>query len=475
MTFNRARKSGGLRPSLGDAGAITLERTRPSDLLRGDRGGVFRGVRARDARARMLAGARLSDSRIVYTWRPKGAQAIPLSMSYSRGSVAQVQTKQTATSNLVYQEVPDNLVRLKGLRLVNHADGVDYGFGALGYQWTDVGTDELKIAGGGYFWEVSSTNQMNTVNPTSGLWAKIGTTATGGTTGSHGLAEYTLDAGTSTGTHYIAHNLSTGVSGARWVRAKQGTGRYLGLKLGASSTSDFLVADLQTGAITQVGGGLTSSFIIDDEDGWYIVGGVQPNPEGNFRIGFSDSATPGTNEPSFTGSNETIFISHIQAEPNNFPTSPIVTAGSVLSRSADSLTGANWLSSSPYSVYVDKTAPNLITAESQTFQFGSGASNSLSYDNSGNITLSIDDNLQLDPSGGVSALERDKFFLRYAENDSALAVSGKATVTDASVSLNSNARGNLLVGVGGPSSVIHEIEIYHTAEENSFLEARVGN
>lgn len=57
MTFNRARKLGGLSPGLSDAGAIQLERTRGADLYRGDQGGLFRGVRARNARARMLDGA----------------------------------------------------------------------------------------------------------------------------------------------------------------------------------------------------------------------------------------------------------------------------------------------------------------------------------------------------------------------------------------------------------------------------------
>lgn len=56
MPFSRARRPlDRLRRGLIDSGAFTLERTRDSDLYRGE-SGTYRGLRARRGREVMLAG-----------------------------------------------------------------------------------------------------------------------------------------------------------------------------------------------------------------------------------------------------------------------------------------------------------------------------------------------------------------------------------------------------------------------------------
>ena len=120
-------------------------------------------------------------------------------------------------------------------------------------------------------------------------------------------------------------------------------------------------------------------------------------------------------------------------------------------------------------MFVDQTQPDVLSSENRILRLDTGV-NDLETDASGNITLTADTGLSLAPSGAITAGDRDKMALRYAANDGALAVEGKTTVTDTSVTVNANAEGDLGIGGAGVAK-IHKIAAYDVALADAQLEA----
>lgn len=475
MTFNRARHIRPLRPSLSANAVIELERKSGAALYRADVDSTIRGVRARDGRARMLAGAVIdSFPPAAYSWLPRLAQAIPASVSFSRASIALVRTRQTAAANLVYEQVPSELIRFQGLRLINHSDGFDYGFGALGYEWTNLGTDSSVLTGGFALREPGTTNQIPTNDLTDAAWNRSNVDLpTDNGVNSIGLQEYSVGAGTATGAHRLRAVPAATAAGSAFVTAKAGTGRYVTLQRG-TVTSRYACFDLVAGTVTEEGT-ITNSFMFPRGDGYYKCGVEDTNAGARLDIHFSDTGTPGTAAPSFTAADETILFCHEQYEDNDFPTSPVVTAGAAAARDVEVLDLTDWIAAAPYSVYLDYYSPEYLDANNRIARLGSTGTNFLKSNASGTVDIAASTGLAITLAGTVTADARNKFALRYAANDAALARDGVATGTDSSVTVDASAEGDLQFAGTFNIQRIAEVASYDLGLTDAQLESKVGN
>jgi hypothetical protein len=218
------------------------------------------------------------------------------------------------------------------------------------------------ITGGGYLPEPAATNQLTTVDFTDAAWLKTNTTITDNGINDLGLNEFEVDAGTNAGIHSVFEIVTTNGAGSAYFILKAGTTNFAAVRRGGTANSDYAVFNLSTGAVTEEGGGITSSFMIDLGNGWYKCGVITADTGGDTQLTIVDSATPGTAEDSFTGANETILCCHAQYETTDFPTSPIITSGSVASRNKDSLVDSTTSTGAEYTIFGKFMIANVIDA-----------------------------------------------------------------------------------------------------------------
>lgn len=328
------------------------------------------------------------------------------------------------------------------------------------------------ITGGGYLKEPSTTNQMVQSSVGDAAWTKTGLTPTDNGVNDAGLEETELNAGTGTSSHVASDDAASGSAGCGYFRVKAGTADYVTVMRGSDPATDYAAFDIVNGVSSEDGSGIDDSFIIDEGNGWYKLGVITSDTDATLEIAISNSAMPGVHAPSFTGVSETVLVDHAQYDSNDFPTSPIVTSGSTVTRNTDVLAGTAWIAAAPYSVFIDQTAPQVFGSDNRILRLDTGA-NGLKTDGSGNITLTAASGLSLAPSGAISTGDRDKIAFRYAANDGAMAVEGKTTVTDSSVTVNGNSEGNLNIDGAGVIKV-HKLEAYDSGLTDTQLETLVA-
>jgi len=332
------------------------------------------------------------------------------------------------------------------------------------------------ITGGGFLSEPAVTNQFTTVDVSDAAWVKTNLTVTDNGINDLGLTEYELDAGTSTGDHNAFENVSSGTgAGCMYAIAKAGTGDFLIVRRGGGTTDDYACFNVSTGAITEEGAGIDDAFIIDLGNGWYLCVVITSDTSGNCHLAISDSGTPGTSIPSFTGANETILVCHVQYETNDFPTSPIITSGSTVTRNADrlSLTAATVGSdSAPFSIFADQTTPAVQAA-------ALGSDDNAIVGLNGNDRLAVATGAMGATGSGLGATVsstfgpslRHKIAARFDTNDVAVAIEDETTATDSSYTVST---GDLDVGHAGTGrehrGLIHKFDVYDAALANGQLE-----
>ena len=246
------------------------------------------------------------------------------------------------------------------------------------------------ITGGGYLPEPAATNQMSFNDLTT--WdiggGAGGCNVTNDGINSLGLEQYTLDADTTTGQHRIFQSAAApAVAGSAYIIAKNGTGRYVILRRGASAIADYAVFDLQTGTVEE-DAGIDEALITDVGDGWYKCELNTSDTNAVVHISLSDTATPGTGRPSFTGANETILVCHVQYESTIFSTSPIITSGSTVTRVAGVLDTGSVIASA-FGALLDVTLPSVIASGATISLIGPDATaeDIIRVDASGNVIM----------------------------------------------------------------------------------------
>lgn len=332
--------------------------------------------------------------------------------------------------------------------------------------------DGLALTGGGYLSQPQVTNQMVRSDVNNAAWTKTGLTPTSDGINSHGLQQTTLDAGTGTSAHFLTDDAATGSAGCGWFLAKAGTAQFVTVFRGGDATTDYAAFDLTNGTVTEEGAGIDKAFIEDEEDGWYKIGVTTSDADATLELAISDSGTPGTHAPSFTGSNETLLVCHAQYTATRRPTSPIVTSGSAVTRSQDLLTYSGVTSAEPYTASMDSTFPVLVGSSSSEitplFQFASSSDRVAVYDNGSNTTFDLIDasaslaaTLNLPTANYTIPEDRYVVFARMQEDNALLSVQGEALVED--LVTGPVAAGDMGIGYAGSaghSGIIHKVEIW---------------
>lgn len=267
-----------------------------------------------------------ADPSITFTWDPENDEALPGGTTFTRASIKQ------------------------------EFDGTDFTELSSG----TIPENSAAVGGGaqGFLPEPGATNQLDDVD--LDIWSKDDVTVTDNGAGSLGLNEYELDAGTNTGGHGVL-KFADATSSPRCIYAivKEGTGRYVIVQNGSTGANDYVCYDLDTVTVTEEGALITESGIIDLGGGWYLCWQTGNINVATTNVNISDSGTPGSFKPSFTGSNETILVCQVQYTETNFPISAIVTSGTALASASDVLdTGV--VIASAFSALLDLTLPVVV-------------------------------------------------------------------------------------------------------------------
>ncbi len=328
------------------------------------------------------------------------------------------------------------------------------------------------ITGGGYLPEPAATNICIESSDYNTSWTLDNLTATNDGVSDLGLVQHTLDAGTNNTSHSMFIIPGGASGGSVYVLAEQGTGRYLTVRRGNDNANDYACFDLQTGTITEEGFGIDDAIITLVGGGIYKCEVNTSDTSPVLRIGISNTATPGTTIPVFTGANETIIIHHVQAENTTFSTSPIITSGSTVTRVADNLS-ASVTTTGAYSWFADLTGPSVIPSNVQIMadQASGGAFNpntSFVRYQSGGLLVTCT---------GVTILDnRYKAAANVEEDNGIVAATGGTTGTDTSGAIT-----NLTTLYVGSRSAdrqyrgrIHNFVLYNASQTQSQLEALVA-
>lgn len=267
----------------------------------------------------------------VFLWRPVDGQTLP-SGTFTRASVAQ---------------------EFDGTDLDQVGSGV-------------IRENSAAVAGGakGYLPEPAATNLIADSNEyDAASWNLVGTLGlTNNGVGPLGLVEYEFDAETASGNHYIFDGIGAQSGDHTFsIIATDDTGQFITASSTAASNAHICM-DLVNGTISQTGPANSAVGRITSLGGGAYRGEVSTNTgsESYFAtIGLSNTGTPGSSIPSFTGSNETILNAHAQEEATSFATSPIITSGGSGSREADVL-DTDVVIASEFGALLDVTLPNVV-------------------------------------------------------------------------------------------------------------------
>ena len=339
------------------------------------------------------------------------------------------------------------------------------------------------ITGGGYLPEPAATNTTPHSFDFSAWTANALANVTDNGIDDIGLNSYTIEADTTNDNHRVLQNSTTVTNSAFAVVAKAGTGRYMILR-GTGSSPDFACFDLQTGTVSELGGGINvvSASVQDLKNGWYYCSLIcNVGQAANRIISISDTATPGSGTYAYLGANETIKISHAQVEDSLFNTSPIITNGSTVTRVADVLSDST-AHDTPYSVFADVTYPLIAQGASPPTVFGfagGGPSDRLSTaGNSENqFTTSNGLSMTVTKSSGNWAGTRVKVAASYEVDDGVLSATDAPSVTDATGTPNTGA--DISIGCRTANDRqwrgrMHVITTYDVAQTQSELEDLVS-
>ena len=150
---------------------------------------------------------------------------------------------------------------------------------------------------------------------------------------------------TDAGTHYASNALTVtaSVDYTLSVYVKQGSGsRSAILRTNFEGSDDYVIFDFSSETITETGSGTSNATSQDVGNGWYRIAFTytqSADTGSGFIVGLSNSATPSSSLPSYTGDgSSSLFVYGAQFEEGSTPSSLIPTSGQQRTRAAESFT-----------------------------------------------------------------------------------------------------------------------------------------
>jgi len=239
-------------------------------------------------------------------------------------------------------------------------DGTDFAEVGIGV----IREDSVQAVGGakGYLAEPLATNEIEDSNELDAAsWTATFVTPTDDGVGTLGLNEYSVDAGVVSATHRLLATVNTiAGEGSFTAIVKQGSGgRYTNIS-GKDAPSDYATYDAQAGTITEEGT-ITDARIVDLGNGYYkcVTQDAVDLGQAFPVFSISNSATPGTREPSFPAANETIIYAYTGFENTAFSTTPIISSAGSETRQADVLDSGVVITAA-FSALLDLTLPEIV-------------------------------------------------------------------------------------------------------------------
>ena len=150
---------------------------------------------------------------------------------------------------------------------------------------------------------------------------------------------------TDAGTHFVIDDVAVTASVAQTlsVYVKQGSGsRSAILRTNNTGSTHYAVFDFSSEAITETGADTRNATSQNVGNGWYRIAFTytqSATTSSGFLVGFSNSATPSSSLPSYTGDGtSSLYVYGAQFEQAETPSSLIPTSGSSVTRAAETFT-----------------------------------------------------------------------------------------------------------------------------------------
>jgi hypothetical protein len=332
---------------------------------------------------------------------------------------------------------------------------------STGYAKTSTGTlisfasNALRLTDLGLLVEDARTNiAQHSDDITDAYWNKGNVTATAdqavapdGTTSMDKLDDGTV----ASDRHYTERNDATIIGGTAYTWSafvKDNGRRYVSLVMGTVVPSNMaVVVDLQTGTITQsgivtAGGGMTFSGaqIEPFANGVYriSISGIigSSNTTVFYNIALSNTGTPSSFSfgcPTYTGTNQSVFVWGMQLEAGAFPSSYIPTTGTSATRAADNIT----ISGAAQTIIAAATGSIVAQVGTQAGTsfaaniVDSNGTNVLGFNASNNALASLVATLATANTGNRNAGD-DKIGLAWSGAGRSIVLNGGTVATDAS-------------------------------------------